>query len=423
MNSPAASPDLHTELLAWRRKVLSIVLWVVVALRTPQYLGLLAGRKSAPGFHTMFYVVFTVALGVVIALAVFRRLPHVLRGWGLLGSGYLNLVNGFFMGARMDGPLAFALLVLPVHAAIFLGRRAAMAAAGLSVVLYASLAWMLGRGIPLSSSLSSFTPVDYVISWLVVFLPMFVLLDRFTAQFERILSKEKTTRVQLEAEGAERRYLEGALIETSERERQSVGHELHDGVCQQITGAMLQCKVLERAAGGGMAPEAGQFQKIATLLDNSLGQVHDLARGLSPGTLTPDALVPSLRDLARRMRETFEVDCEVEAQDIPPRLGPVAATHLYRIAQESVLNAAKHGQPRQIMLRMSVQKAQLVLEVQNDGLPLKASPRDHVGMGLRIMQYRSELIGGMLELLDGTEAGFCVRCTVPLHRVVFEASS
>ncbi len=415
-------PDLtsapNSDLLAWRRKALSILLWVVAGVRTTQFaLSLIdGGFAQLPIVLRLFFVLL---LGLILGMAVFRDLPHPLRGWVLLSLGYAALIAGFFYSRQLQAPMLLALLAIPIHAAIFLGRGSCGVASCLSVLLLVGMAFAPRFGIhplPLGASQVG-VPSDIVFGWLVTFLPVIFILDRFTGLLQRLVSTESAMRLRLQAEAEERRYLEAALMETSERERQAVGHELHDGICQQITGAMLQCKVAEQAAAMGTIPDPQHLRMISSMLDGSLGQAHDLARGLSPGTLDPGALVPSLRDLARRTRETYEVECEVQVSACPERLEPAAATHLYRIAHEAVINAVKHGEPLHILVRLSAECEQLVLEVSNDGRGLSTPSQGKDGMGLRIMRHRSDLLGGIFELISGTGKGVRVRCSVPLEQV------
>lgn len=416
MNRADTLPDMNTDVLAWRRRVLSIVLWVIVGVRTLQFLRFLTTMEHTPARVTVVAVLYV----LLLLLAVFRNLPHLLRGWCVYGLGYGAVITLFLLARDLHPGVILGLASIPINAAILCGRRSAWVATGLSAALLTTLAIVKHYGLPRLLGLlgplanSSPDPFSTLVVWLVILLPMMLLLDRFTALFQRLLANERDMRLHLEAEINERRYLEGALLETSERERQTVGHELHDGVCQQITGAMLQAKVLERTVVAGRTIAAQHLQAISAMLDGSLGQMHDLARGLSPGTLSAEALVPSLRDLARRTRETFEVDCEVEAQEVLEEMPSATATHLYRIAQEAVINAVKHGHPRQILMRLQSRGGQLVLEIDNDGQPLAQAAGDQEGMGLRIMRYRSELIGGTFALGLAPEQGVRVRCSVPL---------
>jgi len=412
----APLPELNADLLAWRRQVLSVILWVVVAGRTLQYLRFLHLRQ----YTVRALVAYTVLYLALVGLAVFRDLPHLLRGWCTNTLTYLFVVVTFVATGQYDGRVTVMLTLVPIYAAILYGRRSAWVAMGLSGGLLGGMTLVshfgLLRHLTLLGprGLLAPGPLAFFWNWMTVFVPLVVLQDRFMELVRRFLINETDLHRRLQEEAAERRILEDALIETSERERQSVGQELHDGVCQQITGVMLQCKVLEKALAEGKPMDPERFRIITGMLDGSLGQAHDLARGLSPGALSAEALVPSLKDLARRTRETFEVDCEVEAQAGEAGLGPVAATHLYRIAQEAVVNAIKHGRPRQILLRLVAQGDRLTLEVQNDGRPLGIPARSRDGMGLRIMRYRSEQLGGTLELLPMPGSGVSLCCTVPL---------
>jgi len=424
MKRSSATPDLNNDLLAWRRKSLGLLLWVVLSVRAAQFLvrwadGYLGGIPAGLRLAHLGLLV------LLLALAVLRDLPHGLRGWVLIGLGYLNLVTAFTATGRFDGPIPLAMLVLPIYAAIFLGGRAAWAAAGLGASLFGgmALASWLGMTRLHGSPAPNPGPFSTIFGWLVVFLPVMFVLDRFTALLQRVASREKAQRLQIQFEAGERRFLEGALLETAERERQALGHELHDGICQQITGALLQCRAAEQAATLGGAPESASLRKISSILGDSLGQVHDLARGLSPGVLTPEALLPSLLDLARRTRETFEVACDLEARDCPALLDPAAATHLYRIAQEALINAVKHGRPGRILIRLTREGGALVLEVSNDGQPLVDPGPERRGMGLRIMRYRSELLGGIFELAAGPGPGARVRCAVPMATMACRADA
>jgi signal transduction histidine kinase len=408
-------PDSKQDLAAWRRRALDFVLWVVVPVRTVQLLHLLLGPPvPIPRF---MLVVGLGCYACLVAIMLFRRLPHLLRGSVLTVLAYGASYTAFSVSHRVEGSALLGLVVIPVNVAVLIGRRSAWFAAGVSgasllvLVLIKDYSMHHPEGwfgplLPMP-----YSPYQSLIIGL-AFLPMLLLQDRFTALFQRLLANEKAMRIRLQAESAERRYLEGALLEASERERQSVGHELHDGVCQEIASAMIQCKLLQESLAAGGPPQMERFLTIEAMLDGSLGQMHDLARGLSPETLTPGALVPSLRDLARRTRETFEVECQLEAGAVPGGLAPTAATHLYRIAQEAIVNAVKHGKPQRILLGLQSGGGRLTLEVSNDGRSF-AAPRDYEGMGLRIMRYRSQLLGGTLELLPVHPSGLRLRCSVP----------
>lgn len=416
--APSLTPDdplphRDTDLLAWRKKALSILLWVIAGARTIQLLYIIQNGwwiAQPSAVHVKYLTLY----GLLIAVAAFQSIPHLLRGWFLLSLGYLVVTTTFWTTGAIAGQISLTLLAIPIYAAILLGRRSAWTAVALSLAAFLGMTMALNLGLPRRTpgpTLNPLSPTALFVSWVAILVPVTVLQDRFTALLQRLGHREKAMRLQLEAEARERTILEGALLEASERERQAVGHELHDGVCQQITGAMLHCKAVEKTIASGAAPSAGSIQAIASMLDASLGQVHDLARGLSSGSLTVEALAPSLHDLARRTRETFEVDCTVEVDAFPKGLEPLVATHLYRIAQEALVNAVKHGQPSCIQVRLRTEAGGMVLEVSNDGRMPAAASRD--GMGLRIMRHRSELIGGTFTF-QGADHDIRIRCSVPV---------
>jgi signal transduction histidine kinase len=125
-------------------------------------------------------------------------------------------------------------------------------------------------------------------------------------------------------------------------------------------------------------------------------------------------LAPALEELARTTRERTGLACRFESGSIPSIEGKVAATHLYRIAQEAVSNAVRHSRAKTIWLRLNNSNGQLSLEIEDDGVGLpQAAQREAGGMGLHIMDYRARAIGGRLSLSQGTNAGTRVCCCVP----------
>jgi signal transduction histidine kinase len=255
--------------------------------------------------------------------------------------------------------------------------------------------------------------VSYLLLSLNFFVPFAGLLLALDATY--LLSARREARLRIEAEVKERRFLERALLDTSERERRSIGHELHDGVCQQISGALLRCRVAERSMRDREAPELPHLQAVTDLLDASLGETHNLAQGLSPSDLTPGSLGSALEELARRTRETHEVLCEVEEDGCSTHLDGPITTQLYRIAQEAVANALKHGHPEEIRISLRSEADRIYLRIENDGLPLGTthSKIQIGGMGQRIMRYRAELIQGILILESLDQGGVVLTCSIP----------
>jgi len=237
-----------------------------------------------------------------------------------------------------------------------------------------------------------------------------------------LLSARRAARLLVEAEEKERRLLERALLDTTERERRSIGHELHDGVCQQISGALLRYHVAERSLQEREAPELVHLRVMASLLDTSLDETHRLAMGLSPSDLVPGSLGSALEALARSTREAHEVICEFQEDGSTLELDGPVTTQLYRITQEAVANALKHGHPEEIRISLRKERARLLLRVENDGRAQSSgeAPTQAGGMGQRIMRYRAELIQGTLDLKPLEGGGFALICSIPCRQLIGE---
>jgi PAS domain S-box-containing protein len=217
----------------------------------------------------------------------------------------------------------------------------------------------------------------------------------------------------------ERTRLEAEVIRVAEQEQMRIGHDLHDGVGQVLTGALSLCEALEVQLKGQDRADAG---RVRQLLREGIDQVRQLSRGLSPAAIKNRSLAQALTLMADRIRSNklcveCKFSCDPEFQD------PGIETHLYRIAQEAVSNAVRHAQPRQITLILTPDNPGFCrLEVQNDGIgfnqqkALKAE-----GIGVRVMQYRANLIGGQLLIKKGQTGGTTLSirfpCILPTRRV------
>ena len=211
----------------------------------------------------------------------------------------------------------------------------------------------------------------------------------------------------------ERKRLEKEILEISDREQQRIGQDLHDGLCQQLAGIELMSQVLEQKLAAKSRSDAGRVGEIARHVREAIGQTRLLARGLSPVTIESEGLMSALQELAINTEKMFRVVCVFECE--PPVLvhDPAVATHLYRIAQEAVSNAIKHGKARRIVIRLRDAGERNVLLVKDDGVGLpKVLPKTK-GMGLHIMRYRAGMIGGAFMVERDLDGGTSVVCSVP----------
>ncbi len=216
-----------------------------------------------------------------------------------------------------------------------------------------------------------------------------------------------------------RKRLETEVLEISEREQRRIGQDLHDGLGQHLAGIELMSQVLEQRLGAlrsrDAAALAGEAGKISRHVRESISQARALARGLSPVVLESEGLMAALQQLAAQAEQMFQIECRVECE--PPVLihEPAVATHLYRIAQEALSNAVKHGRARRVFIQLRATAERVFLMVRDDGVGIPKSLPKTKGMGLRIMQYRAGMIGGSIVVQREPDGGTSVACSVQRH--------
>ena len=171
---------------------------------------------------------------------------------------------------------------------------------------------------------------------------------------------------------------------------------------------------LQKDLAAKSPPEARRLNRIITLLTESIAQTRNLARGLHPVAPEPGGLMVALKALAARTKSMFRVKCRFNCRR-PVLIGDsTVATHLFRIAQEAITNAIKHGQPRRIEISLTETPQRIVLAVKNDGRVIPSRHLKNHGMGLRIMQYRAGVIGGSLAIQKTPGSETAIVCTVHL---------
>lgn len=212
----------------------------------------------------------------------------------------------------------------------------------------------------------------------------------------------------------ERRKMEKEILEISEQERRAIGQDLHDDLGQRIAGAALTSTALLRELRTAGSTHAGLADMLRETLAEALELTRSLARGLHPMAAVSGGLHAALDELARRAESMFGISCRFTADAYATVSDDAAANHLYRIAQESVTNAVKHGRAQDIQIALRVTPNGLTLAISDDGPGIAESSRGREGIGLRIMRYRADLMGGRLDISSGRKGGTVVRCTIQM---------
>ena len=209
--------------------------------------------------------------------------------------------------------------------------------------------------------------------------------------------------------------LRRALLAAADDERERLGRELHDGLCQNLAGiAALSAALARRLDQAGAATGAADVAEIGALLKQAVVGARDLARGLCPAELRAAGLGAALAVLAGNVGALFGVACTFAADLEVPALGAEADTHLLRIAQEAVHNALVHGRCGRIEITLGSQAGAGLLCIRDDGSGLPADDVVKRSMGLQSMAYRSRLVGGTLAVRRRWPCGTEVCCTFSL---------
>jgi PAS domain S-box-containing protein len=228
----------------------------------------------------------------------------------------------------------------------------------------------------------------------------------------RIVEQKGTT---VEVEGiardiTERKRLEKEILEISNREQQRIGHDLHDGVCQQLAGIAYRMDILADQLQEKKFAEVAEAERIGGLVNDAITQTRSVARGLFPVHLEQSGLALALEDLAANATNLFKIKCDVVCEGPPPTLEKAVAAHLYYIAQEAVLNAVKHGKAGHVKISLAHIDGHFALNIQDDGGGFQPGNGRSTGMGVRIMHYRARTIGATLDLKSLAGNGTRVTC-------------
>gem|GEM_PF-7084045 len=214
---------------------------------------------------------------------------------------------------------------------------------------------------------------------------------------------------------SDRRGTELAALEAAEAERRRLSHELHDDLGQRIASAAMMSATIARRLGGEEHILADATQRLGGILQDALTLTRGLSRGLAPVDLAHDGLVSALWRLCDTTTEAYGIPCRLDAPERVPVGDPGVATHLFRIAQEAVSNAARHARASLIRVGLGVEDGKLVLEVEDDGVGVPASAVSaETGLGLRSVRARAAALHGSLLIVAREPRGTRVLVTVPM---------
>jgi len=218
-----------------------------------------------------------------------------------------------------------------------------------------------------------------------------------------------TANANLTAEIASRLEAEKAILEITSREQRRLGQDLHDGLCQILAGAKLVSERIKNMLAAREQPEAQGLEMIESRLGEALAQADMISRGLYPVELDANGLMAALQELAVKLPRIYSVACRYKCTEPVSIHDSSIANHLYRMAQEAVMNAIKSGKAERITIQLRGRHAAVVLRVIDNGIGFQINTQRN-GMGLKIMEYRARMINASLHYRSRRGGGTVVSC-------------
>lgn len=304
----------------------------------------------------------------------------------------------FAVNGGLLGVVAILLVVTPVtiSAPIKL-QQALIVGVGLIVTLAAN-AWLLRRAVaPLERLAQRMETVDLLHPGQRLEVRRSDEIGRVVGSFNRMLD-----RLESERHESTRR-----VLAAQEAERIGVARDLHDEVGQVLTGVLLQLDAIADTAPG----HRDAIDEAKQAVRGALGEVRRISSELRPEMLEHLGLVSALTELSRSFQRASGAEIERRFDASLPALSDDTELAVYRIAQESLTNIARHAQANHVLIGLESGPDRVVLRVVDDGRGFSGVPEEHGG--LRSMRERSLLVGGALAIKEATGGGVEVRLEVP----------
>ena len=345
-----------------------------------------------------------------------RRISFLIRVLGWLdrlppvavcaGAAVLIVAIGiisYLAGPQLSSSLFYLIPVLLVS-------RVAGLRWGILAAVFSALVWLtadLNAGLVYGHAV---TPYWNAVMRLGSFLVAVCLVAAMGSLNSHLEERVRERTAALEAQIDENRELERNILEISDREQARIGQDLHDGLCQQLVSAAFSTNMLREKLDTDFTAGTRDAGRIADMIDEAINQARNLARGLYPVRLETEGLEMALRELASSLDRRFQSACTVECPAPLPPCPAAVGIHFYRIAQEALVNAAKHARAERIVISLAMAGGRVRLTVEDNGVGISRALPNPDGMGLRIMEYRARMIGADFQIASAGPRGTRVSC-------------
>jgi signal transduction histidine kinase len=313
--------------------------------------------------------------------------------------GYLDYLTGYEQSLLL-------FYLVPIALATWFGSFGL----GLVFSIFSVLVWV-ASDILAGIAVVGFWNIGMALSAYAVFT---FLLAKLRALLNELEDRVRERTKALRREIAERERLDREISTVADRERRRIGQELHDSVCQHLTGTALVAQSLRDKLEGRSASEVGEADKVVDYIEQGIDLSRNLARGFFAPELDVEGLSFALRSLAENVSDRFHVPCTFAGDESVRVADATVATQLYRIAQEAVMNAVKHAQAGSIRIGLFRNASAVTLNVQDDGVGLPTRLPEPQGLGLRLMSHGAALLGAEFSVSRNPDKGTSVTCKVPV---------
>ncbi len=214
---------------------------------------------------------------------------------------------------------------------------------------------------------------------------------------------------------SQQRLIEQEMMRITELERRRIGHQLHEGLGQMLTGIGLITRSLHQKLRAEEHPSADEAAHIIGFLQEADEHARDLSLGLVPLHQDETGLSYALQRFASNAYDRFGVECVYRQRGIPISFeDPITAAHLYQIVQEAVTSLVAAAEPRHVAIELIGSEKEARITIEDDGTehPHDDSRGDDLPWE-NVLSYSARLIGATLKATRD-ESGGHLTCTVPL---------
>jgi len=406
--------EVNRRILQWRSKAMTVILTILVIISLPKVILL----HSPCGVFSWGIRFACIGALLLLALAAWRQDWDLRWRAAIFFIPAISVITMQLIVSGLDGSGRITLIWVPLLALVLFGNTAGWLMAGLCVVIYWTFAGCCMAGI-LNSQIDISNRPGFVlfqgVILMLTLIPLLLLCSRHNALMFKIMLEESQSRRKIEQAAAEQQRLEKAITSICEEEQRRLGSELHDGLCQHLTAALLTCMALENDLTSHKNIEHASVTRLRHQLEDSIGMAYDTAKGLCPVGLDPRSLATALQRLGDQLSSDFKLSFELRADELHPSFTQSTMLHIYRIAQEALTNAVKHGQCTRLRVDLLCEADGCLLRVADNGQKKAVSPSHVGGLGIHIMNYRAKTIGARFWIEHPSDGGTVVNCRVPLN--------